>query len=140
MPLAFAPGLTSDLAVCSPALTWEARSRAQALHAAFEAHDAALYAGLMPDEATTLSLVVAELGTTVAAQAQGGTLAVTFLADGWRLEAAQGQGGLPPGARAGDLRLGARGLAAVTVHALPGGGSQVVAEYHRRQEPTWLVG
>lgn len=72
-------------AVRQPALVWEGLDRARAVSAAFEAHDAAMKRGFMPDEATTLSMVVAHLGTSGASASHG---ALFFDAEGWRVELA----------------------------------------------------
>ena len=62
---------------------WDCRTPAQALDAAFEAHEVALRAGLMPDEAISLSLTIAELTSR-------GAVAEVSMSCGpthWRLEA-----------------------------------------------------
>jgi hypothetical protein len=65
------------------AQVWDCSSRGQVLAAAFEVHEAAMKQGLMPDEATRLSMSLAELC------AQGGVASVTFLEAGWRIEVAR---------------------------------------------------
>ena len=47
-------------------LKWACASRSQVFDAAFELHEVAVHAGFAPDEATTLSLTLAELSTPVA--------------------------------------------------------------------------
>lgn len=64
---------------------WECSSTSQIYTAAFEVHEAAMRHGLLPDEATTLSLSLAELATQAAKQGAG-TARVEFEEDGWSLE------------------------------------------------------
>ena len=64
---------------------WECSSTSQIYTAAFEVHEAAMKHGLLPDEATTLSLSLAELATQAAKQGVG-TARVEFEEDGWSLE------------------------------------------------------
>ena len=67
-------------------LVWDCSSRGQLLSAAFEIHEAAMKAGLMPDEATKLSLAMAK------GCADGGLVSVLFFEGGWRLEVTNGHG------------------------------------------------
>lgn len=69
------------------AQVWDCSSRGQALAAAFEVHEAAIREGYMPDEATRLSMALAEL------TARGGIASVYFLELGWRLDVALPGGG-----------------------------------------------
>lgn len=68
-----------------PALVWEGFERSRAVSAAFEVHEAAMERGFMPDEATTLSMVVAKLGS-VATAASRAVATVFFTSAGWRVE------------------------------------------------------
>ncbi len=70
------------------AQVWDCFNRSQVLAAAFEVHEAAMKAGLMPDEATTLSLTLAELCSQAVTYARGGVASVFFNEAGWRLEIA----------------------------------------------------
>lgn len=65
---------------------WDCSSPSQVFNAAFEVHEAAMRAGFMPDEATTLSLSLAELGTQAVAHGKGGKATVQFKNEGWELE------------------------------------------------------
>lgn len=65
---------------------WDCSSPSQVFNAAFEVHDAAMRAGFMPDEATTLSLSLAELGTQAVVHGNGGKATVQFKDEGWELE------------------------------------------------------
>ena len=67
-------------------LVWDCSNRGQLLCAAFELHEAAMKAGLMPDEATRLSLEMAK------GCAGGGLVWVLFVEGGWRLEVTNSQG------------------------------------------------
>lgn len=67
---------------------WDCFNRGQVLAAAFEVHEAAMNAGFMPDEATTLSLSLAELCVQAVTYARGGVASVFFSEAGWRLEVA----------------------------------------------------
>ena len=67
---------------------WECSNRGQVLTAAFEVHEAAMRAGFMPDEATTLSLSLAELCVQAVLYAQGAIASVFFSESSWRLEVA----------------------------------------------------
>lgn len=68
-----------------PALVWDGFERSRAVTAAFEVHEAAMQRGFMPDEATTLSMVVARLGG-VATSASRAVACVFFTPAGWRVE------------------------------------------------------
>ncbi|MFT3713309.1 MAG: hypothetical protein QM817_37110 [Archangium sp.] len=69
------------------ALTWDCSNRAQVYAAAFELHEVAMHAGFSPDEATTLSLTLAELATRASKRATcTGKASVYLRRDGWRLE------------------------------------------------------
>lgn len=68
---------------------WDCSSPSQVFHAAFEAHEAAMRAGFLPDEATTLSLSLAELGTHAATHGRQGQARVLFEDAGWRLEVSE---------------------------------------------------
>lgn len=70
------------------AQVWDCFNRAQVLSAAFEAHEAAMNAGFMPDEATTLSLTLAELCVQAVTNAHGAIATLFFTDAGWRLEVA----------------------------------------------------
>lgn len=70
------------------AQVWDCFNRGQVLAAAFEVHEAAMSAGFMPDEATTLSLSLAELCAQAVSSAHGGVASVFFSEAGWRLEVA----------------------------------------------------
>lgn len=72
----------------SQAQVWDCSSRGQAIAAAFEVHEAAINAGFMPDEATRLSMSLAEL------TARGGIASVLFFETGWHLDVAV-PGGAP---------------------------------------------
>ena len=67
---------------------WDCDNRGQVLFAAFEVHEAAMKAGFMPDEATTLSLSLAELCVQAVRYARGAVASVFFADSGWRLEVA----------------------------------------------------
>jgi hypothetical protein len=68
------------------AQVWDCFNRGQVLAAAFEVHEAAMKAGFMPDEATTLSLSLAELCAQSVSTAKGAVASVFFSDAGWRLE------------------------------------------------------
>lgn len=116
------------------ALMWDASNRNQVLTAAFAAHAEAMRAGFMPDEATTLSLTIADLGTNAVHHARGGVVSLSFHDQGWRLEVGDSGPGFPPGVSASDLSVLRRGLSSVVLLPRPGGGSLVVAEYLRPQQ------
>ncbi len=65
-------------------LKWACASRSQVFDAAFELHEVAVHAGFAPDEATTLSLTLAELSTPVAEP--GSECSVSLHPRGWHLE------------------------------------------------------
>lgn len=68
------------------ALVWDCSNRSKLFTAAFELHEVAMHAGFSPDEATTLSLTLAELGTRAAQKSCGGNASVFLRPDGWRVE------------------------------------------------------
>jgi hypothetical protein len=70
------------------AQVWDCFNKGQVLAAAFEVHEAAMHAGFMPDEATTLSLSLAELATNSVSSSRGAVASVFFNETGWRLEVA----------------------------------------------------
>ena len=65
------------------AQVWACANRGQVLAAVFEVHEAAMSRGFMPDEATRLSMSLAELCT------DGGVASVTFSEAGWKLSVAR---------------------------------------------------
>ena len=65
------------------AQVWDCSNRGQVLAAAFEVHEVAMSRGLMPDEATRLSMSLAELCS------HGGVASVTVSEAGWKLEVAR---------------------------------------------------
>lgn len=107
---------------------WDCFNPAQTYAAAFEVHEAAMRAGFLPDEATTLSLALAELASVAVQHARGGVASVFFSSDGWRLEVCDAGPGLdaPPVLSVGPA------LSSLRVHRRPTGGSLVVAQYTRR--------
>jgi len=106
---------------------WDCFNVAQTFAAAFEAHEVALSTGFLPDEATTLSLALAELAGHAVKHAKGSVASVFFSSDGWRLEVCDAGPGMvtPP-----QLKNGPR-QTTVRLHARPQGGSLVVAQYER---------
>ena len=68
--------------------SWECSTRGQVLAAAFEVHESAMKAGFMPDEATTLSLCLAELCVQAVLYARGAVASVFFSESSWRIEVA----------------------------------------------------
>lgn len=110
---------------------WDCLSQAQTLAATFDAHEAAIAHGFMPEEATTLSLVLAELAMRAVKVAKGAVVSAFFAADGWRLELALACSGEEP--RAWKLSESAllRSLTSTRVHDVPGVGTVVVAEQRR---------
>lgn len=111
------------------AQVWDCSNRGHVLSAAFEVHEAGMKAGLMPDEATSLSLTLAELCSQAVLYARGAVASVSFTDIGWRLEVA-------------DSGPTAERLTFPVLHsALPrplsslrvwkGRSTVVVAEYHR---------
>lgn len=107
---------------------WDCFNSAQTYAAAFEVNEAALRAGFMPEEATTLSLALAELASRAVSQARGGVASVFFSSDGWRLEVCDAGPALnaPP-----TLTVSGQ-LSSLRVHRRTTGGSLVVAQYTRR--------
>ena len=61
---------------------WDCSNRGQVLAAAFEVHEVAMSRGFMPDEATRLSMSLAQLCS------EGGAASVTFTDAGWKLQVA----------------------------------------------------
>jgi hypothetical protein len=83
------PLLDSLRSLASPRrrpLTWDCSNRAKLYAAAFELHEVAMHAGFSPDEATTLSLTLAELATRASKASCTGKASVYLRRDGWRLE------------------------------------------------------
>lgn len=71
-------------------ISWKCASRSEVLSAAFELHEVAVSQGLAPEEATTLSLTLAERAGPIA---KGGSEAsVSFTPRGWHLEVHDGGG------------------------------------------------
>ena len=68
------------------ALVWDCSNRTKLFTAAFELHEVAMHAGFSPDEATSLSLTLAELGTRAASKRCGASASVYLRPDGWRVE------------------------------------------------------
>lgn len=114
------------------ALVWDCFNRGQVLAAAFEVHEAAMRVGFMPDEATTLSLSLAELGTQAVLYARGGVASVFFSDSGWRLEVADSG---PAHGRLGEPVLQCSLPRELTsLRARPAGaGSVVIAQYERAE-------
>lgn len=114
----------------SESRVWDCSSPSQVFHAAFEVHEAAMNAGFMPDEATTLSLSLAELGTQAVAHGHGGHARVEFRDEGWKLEVADGG---PHAGRVGQPILRSplpHPLRSLKVRAEQGG-AVVIAHYER---------
>lgn len=112
------------------ARVWDCFNRGQVLAAAFEVHELAVMAGFMPDEATTLSLSLAELGTQAVLYAHGGVASVFFSEGGWRLEVADSG---PASGRAGVPVLRSvlpRPFTSLRARGV-GEGSVVIAQYER---------
>lgn len=118
-----------DAALPPQAYVWDCFNTAQAYAAAFEVHEVALTSGFLPEEATTLSLTLAELAGHAVKHGRGGVASVFFHGGGWRLEVCDDGPGLasPP-----ELKSGHR-LASVRLHPRPQGGSLVVAQYQRAE-------
>ena len=114
-------------------LIWDCANRGQVLAAAFEVHEAAMKEGFMPDEATSLSLSLAELCVQAVLYARGAVASVFFADAGWRLEVAD-SGPSTHQARAPALHCNLpRPLSSLRVHT--GEHSTVViAEYERVQD------
>jgi hypothetical protein len=106
---------------------WDCLSRAQTLAATFEVHEAALQHGFLPDEATTLSLTLAELAMRAVKEGKGAVASCFFSADGWRLELVDFA---CPELQVDSSAL-LRSLTSVRVHPRPGGGAVVIANYRR---------
>lgn len=118
------------------AQVWDCFNQGQVLAAAFEVHEVAIEAGFLPDEATTLSLSLADLGTQAVLHARGGVASVFFSKRGWRLEVADSG---PTRARLG--RLGPPLLESdlprplTSLRGLSSGRCFVaIAEYHRADD------
>ena len=110
------------------AQVWDCFNRGQVLAAAFEVHEAAMKAGFMPDEATTLSLTLAELCSQSVTYARGGVATVFFSDGGFRLEIADSG---PSGERLPVLHSKLpRALTSLRARAA-GTGTVVIAEYER---------
>lgn len=73
-------------------LRWTCCTRTQVLHAASEAHEAAVSEGFDVNEATTLSLTLAELTSVADAETEA---SVSISAGGWRLEVTARTGVVP---------------------------------------------
>ena len=112
------------------AQVWDCFNRGQVLAAAFEVHEAAMKAGFMPDEATTLSLSLAELCVQSVTYARGAVASVFFSDAGWRLEVADSG---PTAQRTTVPVLNAALPRPLTsLRARPAGlGTVVIAEYER---------
>jgi hypothetical protein len=122
--------LASSSAPLPPqAQVWDCFNRAQAITAAFEVHEVALHSGFMPDEATMLSLTLAELATHAVEEARGGVASVFFGAHGWRLEVSDAStSSSRPELRSIDAH-------AVSLRVVPRvGGKVIVAEYEREAQ------
>lgn len=110
---------------------WDCLSQAQTLAATFEVHELAMSQGFLPDEATTLSLVLAELAMRACREAKGAVASVFFAADGWRLEVSLAPSPVVPVRwRLGESVL-LRSLTSVRVHETPGVGTVLLAEQRR---------
>ena len=120
---------TLDTTTPPQAYVWDCFNTAQAYAAAFEVHEVALTSGFLPEEATTLSLTLAELAGHAVKHARGGVASVFFHRGGWRLEMCDAGPGMvaPPKLKSSGL------LASVRLHARPQGGSLVVAQYQRAE-------
>jgi hypothetical protein len=121
--------LTSSSPWPPQAQVWDCFNKSQALSAAFEVHEVALRSGFMPDEATTLSLTVAELASNAVQFAKGGVASVFFNDHGWRVEMSDSSetSSAPP-----QLRSVSRAqLSSLRVVRKASGGNLVVAEYER---------
>lgn len=119
------------LPVSAPqAQVWDCFNRGQVLAAAFEVHEAAMKAGLMPDEATTLSLTLAELCSQSVTYARGGVATVFFSEGAFRLEIVDSGSSiarLPVPVLHSKLP---RALTSLRARAA-GAGTVVIAEYER---------
>jgi hypothetical protein len=120
-----------DLPQLPRAHVWDCLNQAQTLAATFEVHEAAMAQGFLPEEATTLSLVLAELAMRACRVAKGSVASVFFAADGWRVEVAVGSAVPTPSAwRLSESAL-LRSLTSVRVHETPGVGTVLLAEQRR---------
>ncbi len=110
---------------------WDCMSQAETLAATFEVHEAAIAHGFMPEEATTLSLVLAELSMRAVKRAKGAVASVFFSPEGWRLEVALATAGSSsaPWCLSDSALL--RSLTSVRVHEVPGAGTVLLAEHRR---------
>ncbi len=106
---------------------WDCFNVAQTYAAAFEVNEQALRAGFMPDEATTLSLALAELAGNAVKHARGGVASVFFSHDGWRLEVCDAGPGLTVAPKVSV----SSSLSSLRVHRRQTGGTLVVAQYTR---------
>lgn len=122
--------LTSSSPWPPQAQVWDCFNKSQALSAAFEVHEVALRSGFMPDEATTLSLTVAELASNAVQHAKGGVASVFFNDHGWRVEVSDAGEGLSTSAPR-LTSVSREQLSSLRVVRKPSGGSLVVAEYER---------
>mgnify|MGYP007112204904 CR=1 FL=1 len=106
------------------AFVWECFSTTQVYLAAFEASEAALGAGFFPEEATALSMTLAELASQSPA---GSVVSVFFSGDSWRLEqcGTRTHAARTPTVRSCDVPLSLR------AYPRPTGGDLVVAHYQR---------
>ncbi|MFZ5446615.1 MAG: ATP-binding protein [Myxococcota bacterium] len=135
--MGFVDAFRSSFSSSSPwppqAQVWDCFNRAQALSAAFEVHEVALRSGFMPEEATTLSLTVAELASNAVEHGKGGVTSVFFRDNGWRVEVSDAGPGFAAGVQPALSSLSPDALSSVRVVKKPTGGSLVVAEYERRE-------
>ncbi len=107
---------------------WDCFSVAQTYAAAFEANEVALSAGLLPEEATSLSLTLAELAGNAVVEAKGSVASLFFSRDGWRLEVSDSGPGLTQAPSLQTLQVQ---HSSVRVHRKPAGGTIVVVNYQR---------
>ena len=106
------------------ALVWDCSNRTKLFTAAFELHEVAMHAGFSPDEATSLSLTLAELGTRAASTRCGASASVYLRPDGWRVEV--------PGADVpASLVTSSNGRTSLRVVSRDGAEPVAVAEYDR---------
>lgn len=113
------------------AQVWDCFNKAQALSAAFEVHEVALRSGFMPEEATTLSLTVAELASNAVQHAKGGVASVFFRQTGWRVEVSEAGANFPAGSQPSLSSVSPGKLSSLRVVRKATGGSLMVAEYER---------
>lgn len=110
------------------ALVWDCSNRNKLFAAAFELHEVAMHAGFSPDEATNLSLTLAELGTRATQCDRGGRASVFLRPDGWRLEM--------PGADVPTaLATNPNGRTTLRVVTRRDGDAVAIAEYDRSTPP-----